>query len=129
MKFKKNSKRLQLEQVDLAKFKKVANNSSEIGNFFKVLGHSNRIKVLCRLCVGSCTVTELKNFLNMQQTTISQILTRLRLEGLVIFKRDGVKSIYSVSDKRVKEVMDVLIDIITETENIQNSKGAGKGSR
>ena len=129
MKFKKDSKRLQLEQVDLAKFKKVANNSSEIGNFFKALGHSNRIMVLCRLCVGSCTVTELKNFLNMQQTTISQILTRLRLEGLVIFKRDGVKSIYSVSDKRVKEVMDVLIDIITETENIQSSKGAGKGSR
>ena len=129
MKFKKGYKKPEPKQVDLAKFKEIVGNSSEIANFFKVLGHNNRVLVLCRLCVSPCTVTELKNYLKMQQTTVSQILTRLRLEGLVTFERHGVKSIYSVSDNRVKEVMEILVEIITETENSQSSEVEGKVSR
>ena len=129
MKFKKSLNRPHLKQVDLAKFNEIADNSSEIANFFKVLGHKNRIMVLYRLCVGPCTVTELKNFLNMQQTTVSQILGRLRLEGLVIFERHGVKSLYSISDERVKEIMDNLIELLFESDENQDSKREGKVAR
>ena len=62
----------------------------------------------------------------MQQTTVSQILARLRLEGLVKFERQGVKSVYSVTDERVKEIMDTLIEMLFESEENHEQKRKGE---
>ena len=77
----------------------------EIAEFLKVFGHPDRFRVLVQLCERPTTVSQLVKILNLKQTTVSQILSRLRLERLVVFKKKGVKAYYEVADENVVELM------------------------
>ena len=79
--------------------------ADEIAAFLKVFGHRDRFRVLAQLCVQPNTVTQLVKKLGMKQTSVSQILSRLRLEGLVTFQKDGVKAYYEIADENVVELM------------------------
>ena len=52
----------------------------------------------------------------MQQTTVSQILARLRLEGLVKFRRKGVKSVYSITSDWISTILSSIVNITREAE-------------
>ena len=61
--------------------------------FLKAISHEGRLMILCHLVSGEKTVTELEDLISARQAAVSQQLSRLRLEGLVIPRRDG-KTIY-----------------------------------
>lgn len=82
--------------------------AGEAANFLKALGHDGRLTILCHLCSGPKSVTELENLLSSRQAVVSQQLARLRLEGLVSARREGQAIYYSILDPKVVEMVALL---------------------
>ena len=78
--------------------------------FLKSLAHEARLVILCRLSEGPATVSELEDFVGIRQSSVSQQLARLRLEGLVEAERDGRSIRYSIADERTRRIVKVLYD-------------------
>jgi len=57
------------------------------------MAHPNRLMILCILCEGERSVSELEQLLALRQPTVSQQLARLREDGLVKTRRQGKTSI------------------------------------
>lgn len=88
-------------------------NAIDVANFLKVLSHDGRLTILCHLRSGPKSVTELENLLSSRQAVVSQLLARLRLEGLVSARREGQAIYYSLLDPRVEEMIVVLTRLFT----------------
>ncbi len=86
----------------------MADNAREASEFLKALAHESRLLILCELLGGEKSVGELEKFLERRQSTVSQQLARLRLEGLVAARRDGKTIYYSIADEKVRAVIGVL---------------------
>lgn len=85
--------------------------------FLKALGHEGRLMILCHLSTGEKTVTELETLLSSRQAAVSQQLARLRLEGLVAHRREGKAIYYSLSDERVRRMLDLMYDMFCNAQN------------
>jgi len=93
------------EKVDLDRMSASARDATE---FLKALAHESRLLILCDLLEGEKSVGELESFLDLRQSTVSQQLARLRLEGLVTARRDGKTIYYSIANDKVRSVIGVL---------------------
>jgi len=100
----KSSERLAL---DLSQMSKSAQEASE---FLKALAHESRLMILCNLLSGEKSVGQLEEFLQLRQSTVSQQLARLRLEGLVSTRRDGKTIFYSIASDKVRTIIGALYD-------------------
>lgn len=74
----------------------------------KVLAHTDRLVLLCRLAQGEFCVGELQEDLGIQQPTLSQQLGVLRQEGLVETRRQGKHIYYRLISEDAAAVMHVL---------------------
>lgn len=90
---------------------KMAENALEAANFLKAISHEGRLMILCHLASGEKSVTELESLISARQAAVSQQLSRLRLEGLVIPRRDGKAIYYRLADDRAKQIIEVVYDI------------------
>ena len=72
-----------------AELDKIVENATTASNFLKAISHEGRLMILCHLVTGEKSVTELEELLSARQAAVSQQLARLRLEGLVMPRRDG----------------------------------------
>jgi ArsR family transcriptional regulator len=86
----------------------MAESAREATEFLKALAHESRLLILCDLLAGEKSVGELEEFLSLRQSTVSQQLGRLRLEGLVAARRDGKTIHYSIANDKVRAVIGVL---------------------
>ncbi len=77
---------------------------------------SSRLLILCNLLGGERSVGELESFLDVRQSTVSQQLARLRLEGLVAGRREGKTIYYSIASDRVRSVIGVLYEAFCEVK-------------
>ena len=80
-------------------------------NFLKALSHEGRLMILCHLVSGEKSVTELEDLISARQAAVSQQLSRLRLEGLVVPRRDGKIIYYRIADDKPKRILDVVYDL------------------
>ena len=79
-------------------------------NFLKALANENRLLILCLLSERERSVTELEELLALGQSTVSQQLARLRLDGLVDTRRDGRNVIYMLADASTRALLAVIYD-------------------
>ena len=86
-------------------------NASQASEFLKALAHESRLLLLCKLIDGEKPVGELEDALDIRQSTVSQQLARLRLEGLVKHRRDGRQVFYSIASDDVRKIIRALADI------------------
>lgn len=86
-------------------------------NFMKAISHEGRLMILCHLVTGEKTVTELEELLSARQAAVSQQLSRLRLEGLVIPRRDGKAIYYRLADERPRRILEVVYDLFCSVED------------
>jgi ArsR family transcriptional regulator, virulence genes transcriptional regulator len=93
------------EAMDVDRMAESARDATE---FLKALAHESRLLILCDLLDGEKSVGELEAFLDLRQSTVSQQLARLRLEGLVAARREGKTIYYSISNEKVRSVIGVL---------------------
>jgi DNA-binding transcriptional ArsR family regulator len=77
-------------------------------DFLKTMANENRLLLLCLLCEGERSVTELENTLELRQPTVSQQLARLRTDNLVNYRRDGKTIYYSLVSEEARRVIDLL---------------------
>lgn len=79
-------------------------------DFLKALAHENRLVILCLLSERERSVTELEELLQLSQATVSQLLARLRHEGLVETRRDGRAIYYSIGDETTRRFVQAIYD-------------------
>lgn len=82
--------------------------NEEVAALFKAMGHDGRLTILCHLRSGEKKVSELEALLSSRQAIVSQQLARLRMEGLVVARREGQAIYYALADARVAAILDVL---------------------
>lgn len=93
---------------------RIVDNATTASNFLKAVSHEGRLMILCHLVSGEKSVTELEELLAARQAAVSQQLSRLRLEGLVIPRRDGKAIYYRLADDRPKRILEMVYDLFCE---------------
>ncbi|MDK3017189.1 ArsR/SmtB family transcription factor [Pseudodonghicola flavimaris] len=86
----------------------MAERASDAAAFLKTLAHEGRLMILCHLGTGEKSVGELEALLNIRQAAVSQMLARLRDEGLVTTRRDGKTIYYSLADENTEQMIELL---------------------
>ncbi len=76
--------------------------------YLKTLAHEGRLMILCHLGSGEKSVGELEVLLEIRQAAVSQMLARLREEGLVSTRREGKTIYYSLADAKTSEVIGMM---------------------
>ena len=90
---------------------RMAEKAREASEFLKALAQESRLLILCTLAGGEKSVGELEQFLAQRQSTVSQQLARLRLEGLVTTRRDGKTIYYSLASDNVRTILAALYKV------------------
>lgn len=94
------------DQIDL-----MMDNANIATNYLKAISHEGRLMILCHLATGEKSVTELEELLSARQAAVSQQLGRLRLEGLVVPRRDGKAIYYRLADDRSKRIIGLVYEL------------------
>ena len=90
---------------------RMVDNATSASNFLKAISHEGRLMILCHLVSGEKSVTELEELISARQAAVSQQLSRLRLEGLVIPRREGKTIYYRLADHRPRRILEVVYDL------------------
>jgi len=84
-------------------------------DFFRVLGHPARVRVLQLLRDGELGVGALQDALGLDSSGTSQHLAALRKQGLVVSRREGTSVYYRIKDPRTLELLELAKGIILAT--------------
>lgn len=76
--------------------------------FLKAMGDRTRFVILRTLLEGERCACELPEIVRRSQPTVSLQLSYLAGAGLVRCRKEGKKRMYSIADRRVRKVLDVL---------------------
>ena len=74
-------------------------------DFFRVLAHPTRIRLLEELVQGERTVQDLQAGLSLDQPLVSQHLALLRGRGVVVARREGTQAYYALASPLVADVL------------------------
>lgn len=79
--------------------------SEEVAALLKQLSHPQRLLILCSLAEGEKSVGEIEKGCGASQSSVSQFLKGMRLEGLVESRREGKQILYTIRDDRILSLM------------------------
>jgi ArsR family transcriptional regulator len=96
---------------------RIVENATNASNFLKAVSHEGRMMILCHLVTGEKSVTELEELLSARQAAVSQQLSRLRLEGLVIPRREGKAIYYRLADDKPRRILELVYDLFCADED------------
>jgi DNA-binding transcriptional ArsR family regulator len=82
-------------------------------DFFRVLGHPARVRILELLRDGERTVGDLQEQLQLDSSGTSQHLAALRRQGLLDSRREGTSIYYRVRDPRMFQLLEVARQVLT----------------
>jgi DNA-binding transcriptional ArsR family regulator len=85
--------------------------SAEAEDLLKALANSHRLMILCELKDGERSVSALERVVPLAQSALSQHLARLREGGFVATRREAQTIYYSLADKRVARLIEVLHEL------------------
>ncbi|EDZ48540.1 ArsR/SmtB family transcription factor [Leisingera daeponensis] len=102
--------------MDPEEMDRMVENATKASNFLKAISHEGRLMILCHLVSGEKSVTELEDLLSARQAAVSQQLSRLRLEGLVIPRREGKAIYYRLADDKPRRMLEVVYDLFCKEE-------------
>lgn len=94
----------------------IVDKATTASNFLKAISHEGRLMILCHLVTGEKSVTELEELLAARQAAVSQQLSRLRLEGLVIPRRDGKTIYYRLADDKPRKMLECVYDLFCKDD-------------
>lgn len=82
----------------------------------KAMASHNRLLLLCELLQGERSVGELAQTLGLAQSVVSQHLSLLRRDGVVVGRRDAQSIHYRINDPRVRALMKTLFEQFCVTD-------------
>ncbi len=101
---------------DEAEMAEMLANIQRATTFLKALAHDGRLMILCHLASGEKSVTELEALLSSRQAAVSQQLARLRLEGLVEYRRDGKTIYYRLGDPKARRMIETVYALFCQKD-------------
>ena len=104
------------EDMSQTELERMVENATRASNFLKAISHEGRLMILCHLVSGEKSVTELERLLSARQAAVSQQLSRLRLEGLVVPRREGKTIYYRLADERPARILEVVYELFCSPE-------------
>lgn len=81
---------------------------SENIKIFKALGEETRYLIAKALILGERCACELPKLIGRTQSNTSMHLAKLLGWDIIKFRKDGKRVLYSIKDKRVKEMLRVM---------------------
>ena len=78
------------------------------------LADPRRVLILYMLVEKACTVTEISEALGIPQPTTSHHLKILRDRGLIVCKKKGTSSYYSLPDHRIIAALDLMREMLAD---------------
>lgn len=91
--------------------KELKRNCDDICALLKALCHPGRLLILGHLLQGPKTVSDLQEATSISQSQLSQFLTRMKMEKLVVSERKGRFQYYDVADERVEKLIRAISSI------------------
>lgn len=87
---------------------KMEKSCEDVSSLLKSMAHPRRLMILGHLSSGNKSVSELVRLCEISQSQMSHFLMRLTYEGLVKCERLGRFRVYSLADKRLKKLLDLV---------------------
>jgi ArsR family transcriptional regulator, nickel/cobalt-responsive transcriptional repressor len=78
----------------------------EVAQTIQALATTSRVRILGRLCESPCTVGQLAEAIQMEQSAVSHQLRTLRHLGLVVGDRQGRNVLYALHDDHVATLLE-----------------------
>lgn len=100
-----------MKPTDLAQLKTQA---TMMAARLKVMGHPERLLMLCRMDEGEVSVGELVGMTGLSQSSVSQHLALLRTEDLVNVRIEAQTRWYSLKDRIVSGTIHALCQLYEE---------------
>ena len=94
----------------------MAESAKAAAGYLKTLAHEGRLMILCHLGQGEMSVGALEETLGIRQAAVSQMLARLRDEGLVVTRREGKTVYYRLANEHTSEVINLLYRLFCKTD-------------
>lgn len=104
------------ENTTDAEIEAISAKATDAATFLKAISHEGRLMILCHLVSGEKSVTELERLLSARQAAVSQQLSRLRLEGLVVPRREGKAIYYSLADDRPRKIIELVYELFCKED-------------
>lgn len=82
-------------------------------DFFKALGHPQRLALLEQLVNGPCGVSALAAAVELDLPGASRHLAQLRAAGVIAAEREGTALVYRLTDERISEILAIARRIMT----------------
>ncbi|MCK9352340.1 MAG: metalloregulator ArsR/SmtB family transcription factor [Candidatus Paceibacterota bacterium] len=92
-------------------------NYKKIANAFKVLGGSERIKIIRYLSTGEKCVCGIFKHLKLPQNLVSYHLGALRKKDLIIARKEGKWVYYSLNENGIEELKTFLCEVLQKEKN------------
>ncbi|MDD3896722.1 MAG: metalloregulator ArsR/SmtB family transcription factor [Candidatus Peribacteraceae bacterium] len=80
----------------------------EVTSFLKVIAEPHRLHILCLLKDGAHCVCDIWQHLGLPQNLVSHHLKELKNFGLITSRKEGLKVIYSLNDRSMKNYAKLL---------------------
>ena len=80
-------------------------NCTSVAATLKAIAHPQRLMLLCHLLNGEKTVSELESLCGGSQSSISQFLKLMKLEGMLTSEKRGLFVYYRILDPKVKKLV------------------------
>ncbi len=100
--------------IQLENFEKKCEEASAL---LKVLSHPGRLKILCHLTGGEKSVSEIETRTGLSQSYTSQFLNKMKAEGLISSRKEGVITLYRITDEKVQKLMGAMYTIFCSEDN------------
>lgn len=85
--------------------------AEEAAQLLTAMANPKRLLILCNLLEQERSVSELSRIVELEQSPLSQHLSKLRALGLVKTRRDGQTIFYRLASEPVTKVLTTLYDI------------------
>lgn len=85
--------------------------ADEAAQLLTAMANPKRLLILCNLLEQERSVSELSRIVGLEQSPLSQHLSKLRALGLVKTRREGQTIFYRLASEAVARVLETLYDI------------------
>nr|WP_314434080.1 metalloregulator ArsR/SmtB family transcription factor [uncultured Brevundimonas sp.] len=97
--------------VNLLGLEQFQESAGRAAALLKSLSNEHRLMILCQLGDSELQVSQIQARVGLSQSALSQHLARLREDGLVATRREGVAIFYRIADPAALKVIAVLAEI------------------
>lgn len=100
---------MQAAKSDMAR---LAESAGEAASMLRLMANEKRLLILCTLAMeGEANVSALAAEVELGMSALSQHLAKLRQDGLIDARKDGLQVFYRISDPNAAKILKVLKEI------------------